>query len=265
MKKIELTQVTITGYFLIKKKNRITMNEKDNPQNVINKFARRQKMMPYLLGGLAGLLALAGIFIIISVVTGSGNPFKTIFATKTPTPTLTFTPTATVPSPTPTMTATVTETATPTMTDTPSGPQYYEVKEGDSCYALAATFEVDFMVLMQINNFPANSCPIKPGDKILIPAPGQQLPTATPLPTGLPRGTEIEYTIQPGDTLAAIAVRFNSTLDDILRLNKIDDENAIEAGQIIKIRINLVTQTPTFVPTSTLSNAPTQPTATVTP
>jgi LysM repeat protein len=238
------------------------MNEKDNPQNVINKFARRQKLMPYLLGGLAGLLALVGIFIIISVVTGSGNPFKSIFATKTPTPTLTFTPTATVPSSTPTMTPTITETPTPTVTETPSGPQLYEVKEGDSCYALAETFGVDFLVLMQINNFPANDCPIVPGDEIYIPAPGQQLPTATPLPTGLPFGTEIEYTIQPGDTLAGIAERFNSTLDDILRLNKIDDENAIEAGQIIKVRINLVTQTPTFVPTSTLANAPAGPTAT---
>lgn len=238
------------------------MNLKENPQNVIDKYSKRQKYMPYVLGALAGILALAGIFIIISVATGSGNPFKTIFSTKTPTPTATFTPTATVPSPTPTMTPTITETPTPTETATPTGPQYYTVKEGDDCWTLANTFGVDLLVLLRINNFPEESCPIVPGIDILIPAPGQALPTATPLPTDIPRGTEIDYTILSGETLQDIATRFNSTLEDILKLNDIKDENVIFVGQVIKVRVNLVTQTPTLAPTSTLSLTTVQPTAT---
>ena len=118
------------------------MNRKDNPQKVINKFAHRQKIMPYVLGGLAGILALLGIFIIVAVATGSGNPFKTIFATKTPTPTATFTPTATVPSPTPSDTPTITGTPEPTATTTPSGPWYYEVKEDDSFTTDAVNYKV---------------------------------------------------------------------------------------------------------------------------
>ena len=238
------------------------MNDKDNPQNVINKYSKRQRYMPYVLGGLAGILALAGIFIIISVATGTGNPFKTIFATKTPTPTATFTPTATVPSPTPTMTPTVTETPMPTETPTPTGPQYYTVKEGDDCWTLANTFDVDLLVLLAINNFPSGTCPIVPGTDILIPAPGQALPTPTPLPSDIARGTEIEYTIQPGETLQDIATRFNSTVEDIMERNNIEDENVIFVGQLIKVRVNLVTPTVTVAPTSTLSLTTAQPTAT---
>ncbi len=238
------------------------MNQKENPQSVIDKYSKRQKYMPYVLGALAGILALAGIFIIISVATGSGNPFKSIFATKTPTPTATFTPTATVPSPTPTMTATITQTPTPTETATPSGPQYYTVKEGDDCWTLANTFGVDLLVLLAINNFPAGTCPLVPGTDILIPAPGQALPTATPLPADIARGTEIEYTILPGETLQDIATRFNSTLEDIKDRNNIEDENVVFVGQVIKVRVNLVTATPTVAPTSTLSLTTALPTNT---
>jgi LysM repeat protein len=244
------------------------MNQKENPQSVIDKYSKRQKYMPYVLGGLAGILALAGIFIIISVATGSGNLFKGMFATKTPTPTATFTPTANVPSPTPSMTPTITETPTPAATDTPSGPQFYTVKQGDDCWTLANTFGVDLLVLLAINNFPSDTCPIVPGTDIIIPAPGQTLPTSTPLPADIPRGTEIEYTIQLGETLQDIASRFNSTLEDIKTRNNIKNENLIYVGQVIKVRVNLVTATPTVAPTSTLSlftSQPTKPAVTSTP
>jgi LysM repeat protein len=241
------------------------MNTKENPQDVINKFAKRQRYMPYIIGGLAGVLVLVGVLLIISVATGSGNLFTSIFSTRTPTSTATFTPTATVPSPTPTMTFTPSATPTETTTPTPSGPQYYTVQQGDDCWSLASAFEVDLLVLLAINNFPSGTCPIQPGMQILIPAPGQQLPTATPLPTGLPRGYEIIYTILSGETLADLATRFNSTVEDIMRINDIEDENLIYVGQVIKIRINLVTPTPTKAPTSTLSGQIITPQLTKTP
>ncbi len=229
------------------------MEQKDNPQDVINKYAKRQRYMPYILGGLAGILALVGILLIISVATGGGNIFKSVFSTKTPTPTATFTPTATVPSPTPTITPTETLTPTPTLTNTPTGPQIYTVQQGDDCWSLATTFDVDLLVLLAMNSFAPGTCPIQPGMQIMIPQPGQALPTATPLPTGLPRGYEIEYMILSGETLADLATRFNSTVEDIMNINKIDDENTVYAGHVIKIRINLVTPTPTIAPTSTLA------------
>jgi LysM repeat protein len=229
------------------------MSGNETPQNVINRFEKRQKIMPYFLGGLAGILALLGIFIIIAVVSGSRNPFAAIFSTKTPTATATFTPTATQPSPTPSMTPTITDTPTPEQTATASGPQFYEVKQYDNCSDIANTFNVDLLVLIAINNFEPGTCPIIPGQKIIIPAPGQTMPTPTPIPSDMPRGTVIQYIVQKGDTLAIIASKFNSTVQDIMTQNKITDQNLIYFGQVLKVRVNLVTPTPTKQATSTLA------------
>jgi LysM repeat protein len=52
--------------------------------------------------------------------------------------------------------------------------------------------------------------------------------------------------------LEAIAARFNSTVEAILELNEeLDDPNKIYPGQILIIPVNLVTPTPTKVPTFT--------------
>ena len=85
------------------------------------------------------------------------------------------------------------------------------------------------------------------GDEILVPPPGTELPTATPLPEGLPPGTRIEYTIHPGDALDTIAQRFNSTVEDIIKHNEdIEDATSvIYVGQVLTIRVNLVTPVPT--------------------
>ena len=56
------------------------------------------------------------------------------------------------------------------------------------------------------------------------------------------------FSVQAGDSLAAIAFRFNSTVEDILEQNEdLEDANAIFAGQLLIIRVNLVTPVPTEV------------------
>ena len=136
------------------------------------------------------------------------------------------------------------------MTPTPTGPFEYTVQENDNCWGISQEFEVDINVLLALNNF-GGSCPIKPGDKILIPTKDQQLPTETPLPTDFVPGTKIEYTIKIGDSLDTIAARFNTTVDSILTENKLEDANTIFAGQVLVIRAYIVTATPTVPPTST--------------
>lgn len=240
------------------------MSGKDSPQNVIRKFEKRQKVMPYLLGGLAGVLVIIGIFIIISVVSGGRKPLAGLFSTKTPTATVTATPTATQPTATASMTPTITETPTPEMTATPSAPYQYVVQEGDDCWTIAFTHDADLLYMQQINVFtdPNNTCPIKEGDTIWIPAPGQKMPTPTRVPDDVPRGTRYSYIIQAGDTLATIAAYFNSTIADIIAQNNIKDQNAINVGDTIWVRANMVTPTATVRATSTLAN---QPPATQTP
>jgi LysM repeat protein len=158
---------------------------------------------------------------------------------------------------TPTLTATPlppTDTPEPTLTPTRAGAVIYTVVEGDSLYGIADAFDVDILVLIEFNRERLGLDPANPiimvGDELLIPAPGTELPTPTPLPDDLPRGFKVEYVVQPGDSLAAIAIRFNSTVEDIVKQNdELEDESAvIYVGQKLIVRVNLVTPMPTTVP-----------------
>ena len=227
------------------------MSKKDNPQKMINSYKRRQKVLPFVIWGLAALLIIVGVIILIVWIIGPNKPKISLFASQTPTATSTATPTPVTPTATATITFTATNTPTVTVTPTRSGPIEYTVLEGDTCYEIAAEFDVDLLVLLAINNFDAGSCPINPGDKIIIPAPNQELPTATPWPTNLPRGTKLPYVVSFGDTLDLIADKFLSTVEEIMKVNNLENANQIFAGQVLQIPVNLVTATPTPVSTVT--------------
>jgi len=224
-----------------------------SPQDSLNAYKKRQRVSPVFITILAVLLVIIGIVIIVLWITGGGFSFD-IFK-REPTPTSTMPPTP-VLSPTPSMIPTETPTPTLTVSPTPSGPFEYEVLEFDSCWGIAEKFEVDLQTLLAINNFEDGTCPIYPGQKIKVPAPGQTLPTPTPIPPDMESGTRIDYTVQTGDSIRSIADQFNSTIEDILSINKdkIDDENNIPVGVVLVVRVNLVTPTPTFAPTSTLAS-----------
>ena len=219
---------------------------------------RRQQRGPFLIYGAAALLILIGIILLIIWLTGPSQPLNALFATETPTPTLTFTPTITS---SPTDTPTITPTETVTATSTPSAPFLYTVQEGESLATIAEKFglaEDGILLMLDLN--PAvdqNNGIIFVGQQIYIPNPGLQRPTSTPIPPELPRGTRIEYKVLPGDTLAGIAARFNSITEEIIRVNNIENANALQVGQRLQIPVNLVTPTATRPPTST----PVSPTA----
>ncbi|UCH60463.1 MAG: LysM peptidoglycan-binding domain-containing protein [Anaerolineales bacterium] len=227
------------------------MSEKENAQDVIESYRKRQQQArraPIFIGIAAGLLVV-GIAAIIFWWLGGDRPAISLFATETPTPTSTATATATATAtPTPTETATATLTPTETLTPTPSGPFTYTVVEGDTLFEIAERFGVDLLVIIAINNLDPND-PIDPGDQLTIPGPDTELPTATPIPLNLRRGTIIEYIVQTGETLAIIAEKFNSTVEAIVEENDLDNPNNIQAGQTINVPVNLVTPVPTFTAT----------------
>lgn len=89
--------------------------------------------------------------------------------------------------------------------------------------------------------------------------PGTPQPTATlgtPQPTAtIPPNTGI-YTVQSGDTLSAIAQRYNLTLDQLLALNPgLTRESIIQVGQVINIGGTPQPATPTVAPTATSAPA----------
>jgi LysM repeat protein len=232
---------------------------------MISSYKRRQQMGPFVVGGLAILLIAIGIVVLVIWLTGSGAPkFEfNLFATETPTPTLTFTPTNTN---TPTSTPTETPTPTITFTPTPSAPFEYTVQEGEYLFNIIEKFNLGdngLALLMILNpytpNDPEGNVGIDPntlnvfvGQVINIPNPDMPLPTATPVPLEtLRRGAKIEYTVQAGDTIAGIAIKFNSTSEEILKENDLEITDVIFIGQILVIPVNLVTPVNTLAPTVT--------------
>ena len=247
-----------------------------SPLGSINSYRKRRQRRPNIIYIVAGVLILGGVILLIAWLTGPSKPLNTLFATETPTPTLTFTPTNTsTPTETPTATLTLTITPTPTF----STPFSYTVEAGDSLFSIVEKFNlgqdgIAWILLLNPYN-PVNftgvdpvTLNLLPGETITLPAPGAPFPTSTPIPADLPRGTKIDYTVQPGDTIAGIAAKFNSIEEAIVTENAITDPNALFVGQLLVIPVNLVTATPTRPPTSTpIPPGPgtSLPTATLTP
>jgi len=228
------------------------MNSKDSPQKVIEAHRKRQQMrqstpMAIMIG--AAILLIAGAAALIFWFTGDNSPFKA-----DPTPTLTASPTLTAtatplpPTSTPTITATSapTETPSPTITETPSGPFEYTVQQNDTLSGIATRFGTNIPTLLALNpSIVPPAYNIFVGQKILVPPPNMQLPTATSVSTNVPPGTIISYMVMPGDSVGSIAVKFNSTVDAIVKENKLANANDINAGDILKVPVNIATPVPT--------------------
>jgi LysM repeat protein len=235
-----------------------------SPAGTIGSFRKRNRGRQNTIAIIAGVLLVGGLALLIYWMTLPGKPINLLLATETPTPTLTFTPTNTN---TPTSTSTVTPSPTITSTPTFSAPFTYTVQDGDSLAVIAEKFAlgedaIPLIILLNPYVVPddANQAPtgidpttqiVIPGQVILLPNPDMQLPTATPIPPNLPRGTKLEYVVASGDSLGAIADKFNSTIDAIIEENNIDNPNNLFVGQVLQIPVNLVTPTATRPPTST--------------
>jgi LysM repeat protein len=221
-----------------------------------------------LIIAMAVILILVGIIIVLLSLGGEGGGIGGLFATKTPTPTITPTPTNT---PTLTSTPTITSTATETPTATPSAPFLYTVQEGEYLLTIVEKYNlgVDGVVLILLLNpyDEASGTGIDPqlqivyvGQQILLPYPGMPLPTPTPLPTTVTSGTRITYFVLPGDNLALIASKMNSTVEAIVAANPdilVDgDASVIYPGTLLLVPVNLVTPTITPLPTVTLTPTP---------
>lgn len=221
-----------------------------NAGDVIKAYRRRRdRMLPMILGGLAVVLVVVAAFLIILAVTGGqSNVLGGIFASKTPTATITDTPAP------PTETGTITNTPEPSGTPTPEYPITYIVQPGDTLFSIAETFGVDLYLLMVWNGL-SDQDQLQINQEILVPDPESELPTPTELPSTLLPGQQIEYQVQPGDTLESIAAQFSSTAEAIAEANDIEDPNSINIGQILLIPVNIATPTPSFTPNPNLATA----------
>jgi peptidoglycan-N-acetylglucosamine deacetylase len=100
----------------------------------------------------------------------------------------------------------------------------YTVKSGDTLYAIAARYQTTVQQLVQLNNI-SNPNLIRVGQILAIPS--NQPQTSPP--------TTLTYTVKAGDTLYAIASRYHTTVQELVRLNAIANPNLIRVGQVLKL------------------------------
>ena len=92
----------------------------------------------------------------------------------------------------------------------PNTSEQYTVQRGDTLYSISKKFNISINKLKELNNLESNT--ILPGQKLII-----KEPTTPPQPT--------TYKVQKGDTLYSISQKFNTTIDEIKRLNNISSNN----------------------------------------
>ncbi|MBI5879289.1 MAG: LysM peptidoglycan-binding domain-containing protein [Chloroflexi bacterium] len=85
------------------------------------------------------------------------------------------------------------------------------------------------------------------------PAPPTPTATSTPAPTATATATArpatTQYTVQPNDTLGAIALKFGTTAEAIMQANGITDPRFVRVGQVLTIPLPTPTPTATLPPT----------------
>jgi len=78
-------------------------------------------------------------------------------------------------------------------------------------------------------------------------APPTQTPAPSPVPASPATTTGIYYTVQPGENLFRIALRYGTTVDAIVAANDLPDRGAVQAGQTLLIPVSPSAGTTTYV------------------
>lgn len=99
--------------------------------------------------------------------------------------------------------------------------QTYTVKKGDTLYGISNQFGVSVEDILKVNNVNPSSLQI--GYVLNIPSNSGTNPDAT-----------FNYTVKKGDNLYNIALKYSTTVNDIVKLNNLKSTN-LSIGQVLKI------------------------------
>ena len=104
----------------------------------------------------------------------------------------------------------------------------YVVKSGDNLYAIARKYNTTVNEIKSLNNL---------GSDILSVGQILKIPTVTPS-----QEQKETYIVQSGDSLYSIARKFNTTVDELKRLNNLSS-NLLSIGQVLVLPIESIGQT----------------------
>lgn len=105
-----------------------------------------------------------------------------------------------------------------------AGSNSYVVQRGDSLYSIARKYNTTVGELMNLNNLTSTSLQV--GQILKLPN-SENNGTTTP-------GNENTYKVVSGDSLYSIARKYNTTVDELKRLNNLTS-NTLSIGQVLKV------------------------------
>jgi len=140
----------------------------------------------------------------------------------TPTPS----PIPVVPSATPAPATPTSSAPAPTAQTSGGGQVVHVVQRGENLFRIALRYNTTVQAIANANGI-ANPALIYVGQKLLISSSGAQPPA--------PSSGGSTYTVQPGDNLFRIALRYNLSYLYLARYNGIANPSSIYVGQVLRI------------------------------
>lgn len=126
----------------------------------------------------------------------------------------------------------------------PVGPTFaYTVQSGDTLFSIALRYNTDVETLRRLNNLSDDT--IQVGQTLQVPGTGQESATAPGEEASQPTpaaSQQVIHVVEPGDTLSAIAAKYDVSWTDIAAANNIVAPYTIYRGQ--KLVIPGVSPTP---------------------
>jgi len=116
---------------------------------------------------------------------------------------------------------------------------HYKAKRGETVVSIARKYRTSVSAIMAYNNVSSRKR-LKTGQRLIIPVQGTGYAKARSTKQSdkddiQVRGETIKYRVKKGDTLVSVAKRFDTTVDDIRRLNKFKKRKTLKGGQVILI------------------------------
>lgn len=140
---------------------------------------------------------------------------------------------------------------------------YYTVQSGDTLSGIASQFNTTVNTLAHLNAL-SNPNLIYVGQRLLVRQGSTNNSNSAAKQVVKPANTNqaisnnnsaaVTYTVQSGDTLSAIADRYNTTVNTIASLSRISNPNLIYVGQVLTIKAGNASQS-----AATKQNTNTQP------
>jgi LysM repeat protein len=128
------------------------------------------------------------------------------------------------------------------------------VQSGDTLFGIAEFYGVSVAELSEANGLTSESY-LHPDEELIIPI---STTASVALPTAVTSATEIQHTLQEGETLKDITQRYGISLQKLLEANDLESGTGLGPGDTLVVPLN-GEPTPTPTPGPTATPTPGQP------